>query len=429
MKIFLSTDIPNKAIVYYALQLVAFNKLVQFSYVKDRSHADLSVGIGNENTIQLSANFFALLEKKITAPIEHLQLNGRVMLPNGNTDYVSTIFYYVNCIQEYYCNEFDRYGRFEFLNSAQHLFGVEGNFVQQLIDEFFTATNGLNRLPIKQRPATAFLTHDIDFVYQAKNEDGMFALKNKRWFSIVRLLYNHYLGTPDWLNIPQIVSLEKQLGFTSNFFWLPIKNELNSDYDFSSSQIQEQLEIVSSYGGTNHLHKAIGTTTFKEEMSLFKQLPLANRFHFLKFTVADFAHMAQAGIRVDSSLGFANNFGFRNSYGLPFMPFDLSTNSVLNLVEVPMQIMDRTFFNLNYTTTQVEKIIADWILASNSNTVITINWHNNFFSNLTYAGYERIYRNTLQLLRHNGIRSVSVEDIIEEYGKQTYFQMPAELHS
>ena len=75
MKIFLSTDIPNKAIVYYALQLVAFNKLVQFSYVRDRSHADLSVGIGNENTIQLSANFFALLEKKITAPIEHLQLN------------------------------------------------------------------------------------------------------------------------------------------------------------------------------------------------------------------------------------------------------------------------------------------------------------------------------------------------------------------
>ena len=260
-----------------------------------------------------------MLEQKTTQHQEHLNAGGRVIIPNTDqTDYLSTIFYYVNCVQEYHTSSSDKFGRFNYADSIQKHLGItQTNFVQQLIDEFCRAIPQLNFLAERKRPSKLFLTHDIDYIYKAKNEDGMFALKNKRWVAIFKLLFNHYIGTPDWLNIDKITAIEKKYAFNSTFFWLTVQDELNSDYNIQSDIIQKQIKHIQASANSIGLHKAIGNTSFESEI---KQLPppvVANRYHFLKFTVSDFQQMQAAGIQLDSSLGFAEEIGFRNSYGLP----------------------------------------------------------------------------------------------------------------
>jgi hypothetical protein len=42
-------------------------------------------------------------------------------------------------------------------------------------------------------------------------------------------------------------------------------------------------------------------------------------------------------------LGFAEHYGFRNSYGKAFQPFDISSNKPFDFVEAPLNFMDTTF--------------------------------------------------------------------------------------
>ncbi|MBX2908520.1 MAG: hypothetical protein KF706_02730 [Chitinophagales bacterium] len=428
MKIFLSNDIPNKAIVYYTLQLIAFNKAEKFVYVTERNGCNISVGIGLENTIYLSEKFFQHLKEKKTDSKFHLNSSGRIVLPNNtSTDYLSTIFYYVNCVQEYFATEHDQHERYISANAAQAKFGIKQNFVQLLIDEFCETVNELKYLKNKKRPSGFLLTHDIDFVYKSKNEDGMFALKNRRWAAIPKLLFNHYVGTPDWLNMHKIVAIEKRFDFTSNFFWLVKKDKQNSDYRFDSLDIQKQLQIIARSGGTNNLHKAIGNTSFDEELKWFTEKPDANRYHFLKFKVNDFKRIEEAEIKIDTSLGFSDKFGFRNSYGLPFMPFDIEENRVLNFIEVPLNIMDRTFFNLRQTPEFSFSQVEHWMKENTNDCIFTINWHNNFFSELTYAGYEKFYIKMLEYFKANNMKCYTMKDLKEEFLQPDFFTMPEHL--
>lgn len=428
MKIFLSNDIPNKAIVYYTFQLIAFNKSEKFIYVTERSNCNISVGVGFGNTVRLSEKFFQYLKEKKTGSKFHLNDNGKIILFDTYvTDYISTIFYYVNCVQEYFATEYDRYGRFISTNAAQAKFGMKQNFVQLLIDEFCESIAELKHLKDKKRPSGFLLTHDIDFVYKSKNEDGMFALKNRKWAAIPKLLFNHYVGTPDWLNMHKIVAIESKFGFTSNFFWLVKKDKQNSDYQFSCLDIQKQLQIIGISGGTNNLHKAIGNTSFEEEMKWFKEKPEANRYHFLKFTVHDFKKIEAAEIKIDTSLGFSDSFGYRNSYGLPFMPFDIEENRVLNFVEVPLNIMDRTFYNLKQPPQVSFYQVLEWMKENRSNSIFTINWHNNFFSELTYAGYQKFYINMLEYFKETNMKCYTLNELKQEFLQPDFFTLPEQL--
>ena len=239
---------PNKAIIYYALQIIAFNKRFSFTYLERKEAADLSIGIFPDSSIRVSENFYKLLEDKKTNHTYHLNPSSKtIQLEDGTTDYLSTIFYYVNCVQEFYSNDFDSYGRFKYSESVQHKLGlIKENFVQELIDEFCAKNQLLSKLKAIKRKPGFFLTHDIDDIFKAKNEDGKYALTKGKWFKIPKLLWNHYVGTPDLLNMKSIIEAERKYGFSSAFFWLVIKNKINADYNFKSKLIQEQYEFIKS---------------------------------------------------------------------------------------------------------------------------------------------------------------------------------------
>ncbi len=65
------------------------------------------------------------------------------------------------------------------------------------------------------------------------------------------------------------------------------------------------------------------------------------RQHFLRWDVRTTPALQEAaGLRVDSTLGFNRNVGFRAGTSLPFHHFDVTTQTQLGLLEIPLAIED-----------------------------------------------------------------------------------------
>ncbi|MCS6819250.1 MAG: hypothetical protein NZ522_04810, partial [Chitinophagales bacterium] len=323
MKIYLSDTLPNKAIVYYTLQQIAFNKGFTWNYVKASCDTDISVGCNDSSEIQVSDRFFRLLSQKSTSHHHILDSQtGRVMLPDGQTDLLSSIFYFLNVVQEWYSPYKDNLERFApeygYHNSVAD---ITDNLVQKLIDEFCEKHVKLEKTTFTSRKSGFFLTHDIDNLYKSKNEDGKYALTHGLWHHIPRLLWNHYIGTPDLFNLKEIAQIENRYGFSSTFFWLVVQNKNNADYNFHHKKVQEIFDWLSANGFTHGLHKAWHHSSFDEELKKLGVPSNINRYHFLKFNVEQLHEAEISGIEIDCSLGFSQRFGFRNNYGLPFHPF------------------------------------------------------------------------------------------------------------
>ena len=417
--IYISPDTAQKELIKHALHTVFFNKGLVCKFTDHKEDALLTVGYSDQNDFIISEQFHRLLGQNIFAHNQQLSGNGNIVNKFGGTDFISTISYLINSFQEYNDTDPDPYGRFKYTNSLQHkLNNVENNTVQQIIDYLFSSNPKLRTLKTSDRKSRVFLTHDIDSVYGSVKEDGRYALEKFMPFQIVRLLYNATLGTPDWMNMKEIMKIEAEYGFKSTFYWLLVKNKQNSDYDFHSTAISRSFADVKQRGGEHGLHKSMGQSTFAAEIKTFGSQPQGNRFHFLKFTLpGGYDLIEENGLKLDTSLGFSPVFGLRNSFGQPFRPFNLAQNRPYNFVEVPQILMDRTFYNLNMPVKEAQKKFFDFVEQNKNNCVFTLNFHNNFFTELKYAGYTQLYRNILAGLKELGIEGISQSQIIEEYYK------------
>jgi len=232
----------------------------------------------------------------------------------------------------------------------------------------------------------------------------------------LKLVFNATLGTPDWLNMDKIMKIEDEFGYKSTFYWLLYQSAMNSDYDFHSKAIQNQFNEINKRGWENGVHKSMSDLTFAYEANIFGSVPDGNRYHFLKFALpTGYNLVEEAGIKLDTSLAFNDAFGLRNSFGQPFVPFNLAENRPYRFVEIPQLMMDRTFFNERTPLAEAKKKLFDFIEKNKYNCVFTIGWHNNFFTELKYKGYLQLYRDILAGLKDLGIEGIGQRQIIEEY--------------
>ncbi len=418
MRVYIQPDNLYLPSVQYTLQLIAANKGIAFDYT-DSATAELIIGEEQTADIRINRLFHQKIAKGLFAHEHHLSNKPFIQFEDGTTDYLSSIFYLVNCIQEYNPVKTDKYHRFPYIESLQKKFDItHQNLVQQLIDELFATNAKLGTLTTTSRPSRLFLTHDIDSVYGAKNQDGRYALDNNKWLDIPRLLFNHYLGIPDWLRMDAITDLEQQYGYTSTFFWLPVQDRENADYDINDPRVRQQMDKLTAAGFSHGLHKSRQPDSFSQEVKRIN-LPDAvnNRYHFLQFQLPQAWVEMEGHINLDTSLGFAESYGFRNSYGLPHRPFNLATQQPYSVLNVPMLIMDRTLFDSGKSTTELTEEIKAWITANKTNCIITLNWHNNFFTDLAYKGYAGLYISILNHCHSLGITSVTPAQLVQEFSK------------
>jgi len=335
------------------------------------------------------------------------------------------IFYLLNTLDEVNADasDFDELGRFKYSASFQKQNNLAPNRVLHLILETcnkipFLRTN----FDYSPSPTRFFLSHDIDSLYGSTVQDGLWAIKHMRPDVLLTLFANLITQKPHWFNIDLIMDIESEYDFRSTFYWLVNKGRINSrqtnsDYSISSPKLKACLKRVTDRGFENGLHKSISNQNLEEEAALLPSKPIGNRFHYLKFTLPGaYQSLEASGFKLDASLGFAEQFGFRNAYSLPFSPYNFDTRTAHGFLEVPLTLMDGTF--QRYLKLPVEKT-ADQVIAffenNKQNALLSVLWHNTFFTSYKYKGYLQEYKKILAYLHASKLVCMNQNDILNYY--------------
>jgi len=119
---------------------------------------------------------------------------------------------------------------------------------------------------------------------------------------------------------------------------------------------------------------------------------------------------------MDASLGFAEMYGYRNNYRLPFKPYNWEAGIAYDFIEVPMNLMDATFWEyLGYSSGKTLHKILDFIQTNRENAVISILFHNEYLTGFTFKEYLEVYKGILAHMHETGIKSVTARELIEQF--------------
>jgi hypothetical protein len=283
--------------------------------------------------------------------------------------------------------------------------------------------------PQKNIPAVN-LTYDIDHIYQYSNP-----LSFARTFKIALMSKNplgnirHELKqlktqffSPErgdkYQTVIDLASSSKKFGFTSRFYFMSAKPHLKQQgYNPAKPCLQKLYKFLQEQGHEIGFHPGYRThknpKLLKKEKDRLEQacgtIITGGRQHFLRFeapvTWRDWEH---TGLVYDSTLGYADHEGFRCGTCHPFKPFDLENDREINLIEVPLIIMDGTLSDYRMLSTeQAQVCIMD--LARKCIEVegtFTLLWHNTMLLHEN-TDWKSTYLNVLQQLKELLLESES----------------------
>ncbi len=321
----------------------------------------------------------------------------------GNTiisyDLIASSFYLLSGWQEYYGKERDQFDRFPYQASVQSIYSFVTtpvvNYYFDILREAVQAAYG-QEVKIKNwngKPFATCLTHDIDYIQSAWKVAGKPALLKGSLPIFLKLLWKKLRGKEAWFNISEVAKELEKLNAKGTFYFLPEHashhGHPNSDYKIEDAYIQQEIEKLAAAGHEIAVHGSHGTGANKEKLKAEIQkleLPISgNRFHYLRFDPAhSTAILEELNLHYDSSLGFSEHFGFRNSYCQPFKLFHFQDRRMSSVWQLPLNLMDITLHHPRYLQLKPSEVMPaitpmlEEIIRFSG--VFTLLWHNENFS-------------------------------------------------
>lgn len=255
-------------------------------------------------------------------------------------------------------------------------------------------------------PFAVCLTHDIDTVYRSIPSKAMSTLRTLKQGNISgasRNLSKMRTKKLPLCNFHEIMDLEEKYDAKSTFFFMA-ESPGEQDYAYDIEDLKPEIGNivdrgweVGLHGGHNTYMNPLEMREKKERLEKVAGKPVIGyRNHYLRFRVPDsWEYLSQAGFKYDSTLGYVDCVGFRNGMCHPFKPYNLNTGREIDIVEIPLIVMDGTLFQ-SYMRLDVNsgwKIIQKLIdSVGQCHGVFTILWHNTFMDELNRDLFEKILK-------------------------------------
>lgn len=374
----------------------------------------------------------------------HIENNSLVF----HDDLFKSAFYLLSGYQELDPEYRDHWGRFPYALSVQRALNV---CQQPLVNYYFEIIrNGINAF-LKPEGASVqrtrhfndfsfFLSHDVDRIdtytfsevgYRIKQAAGLVKspLSRIRTIGVALKYLINYLNifgraNPQW-DFPYHIELEKKHGFSSTFYFLSrgLKHQ-DAYYSYADKRIRELFRILHDAHCEIGLHGTVKSSleeqvlveNFNELQKHSGTTPRGIRQHRLLFDMNTTPRIHHnIGLAYDTSLGFAEHEGFRNSYCLPFRLFDHENDKMLDTWEIPLLVMDATLFQHRKLDPRSARNSMGKILqeVKKFNGVFSLLWHNGFFDELLYPGIRQFYEDLLQDIADSKAESLTGIEIIE----------------
>lgn len=357
-----------------------------------------------------------------------------------NYDIIASAFYLLSGWQEFYGPERDKFKRYTYKASVQARYGFITkpvvNYYFDILREVLEKVyhKDLSHDRWGNNSFATCLTCDVDRLQSGWKVAGKQLMQQGRFLDVTKLWLLKSVGRDAWNNLPGVIQTAEKYGAKATFFFLPSNQRYNghpnADYDLTQLKYQELAQRVADQGHEVALHGSFGTTNDLIQLKSDRaKLPLqaqGNRFHYLCYQPETTPLvLEQSNLKYDSTLGFAEHFGFRNSYCQPFYPFDFKNKRAHTYQELPLLLMDNTLYNRNYLNlkpeqalAQIQPVIAE---VKKFNGLFTLLWHNENFSKYTEAPVENsgmtwlgLVEELLQQLKHNGTRFYTCAEAAEK---------------
>ncbi|GAA4388204.1 DUF7033 domain-containing protein [Hymenobacter koreensis] len=364
-------------------------------------------------------------------PLLTLQ-SGRALV---HADLVSAAFYLLSGWQEYFSEERDQHGRFPYAASVQHQYGfVDVPVVNCYFEVLRTAVEHVTGEQLRPRrwlggaKWAAFVTHDVDSLFGSWKAPAKAALQQGRLLETFQIAMRSLAGVDAWNNLEAVQATARKHGAPSTFFMLGSTQKAangtpNADYRVSAPGMQRRLRNLQASGAELSVHGSIGTATDAAKLRREKQLlpgtVSGNRFHYLSWEPRLTPGLVDAeGFGYDSTLGFPEHFGFRNSYCLPFQPFNFATGRACSFLEIPLNVMDATLHHPSYLQLAPQEILPalEPMLQEieRFGGVCTLLWHNDHFDPANTVTGPRQFAALMEYLRSRNVAFMTGQQIVND---------------
>ncbi|WP_291860945.1 polysaccharide deacetylase family protein [Marinilabilia sp.] len=372
---------------------------------------------------------------------------------NGNLifgfDFLSSVFYLLSGQQEMEVSQRDRYGRFPFAYSLQCRLGCVHlplvNYYMEMLVQGLESFATENSLPFRRKRLFDnlgfVLSHDVDrisfhhpfrILFKVKQFLGLAPLHYSR-SKTIKLIFegiifriNPFRKEDPWWNFDWIVALEKRLGIRSTFFFLKQEDRFdNSLYKFHFKKIKNLIKELKSGGFEVGLHGTMRSVADRENLvkqkndlsKILGESPVGIRQHYLRFFQPEtFTIQESAGLKYDTSLGFAEQDGYRNGYCYPFHPYDFEKDRMMKIWEIPLVMMEVSVLQYRREGFEpLKKSVSHYIEeAKKFGGLFSLLWHNCRLSEYEYNGVTVFYETLLEEIMEENPKVLTGKQLMEE---------------
>jgi len=269
------------------------------------------------------------------------------------------------------------------------------------------------------------LTHDVDDIYPPLSHSllsSAHCLKSLNFQGSAAHLLWKLRGKEHspYINLAEIMDLEANYGAKSSFYFIAAEADPQR-FRYNVEDIEHNLGEVSDRGWEVGLHggyysydnpEAIKNEKKRLENALGNKV-LGFRNHYLRFKTPDsWEILENAGFKYDSTFGYSRSVGFRNGMCHPFKPYNLNQNREMEILEIPLVIMDVALFATSKSVEEAWEYTKKLIdTTSRLNGVITLLWHNFVFGCSFRRDWMKLYEKALEYCSGKGAWITSGEEI------------------
>jgi len=356
-----------------------------------------------------------------------------------SADIISGAFYLLSGWQEYFSCERDQHGRFPYAASVQKRYGfVALPVVNYYFDVLRVAVEYVSGRPLQPRrwgdlcaKFAAFISHDVDNMHSAWKAPAKAALQQYRFGRFGKLLWQHLTQPDAWDNLEAVAAAVAQYGGRSTFFILPTRRKApngtpNADYRLTQ-QLHRRLWWLEDQGCEMGVHMPLMDATSTGIHAIILPFNATGcRFHYLSWeprvtplivTINPVA--ARDKFEYDSTLGFAEHYGFRHSYCQPFYPFNFETGQETDFLEIPLNVMDATLHHPNYLQLAPAEILPAlqplFAEIKRFGGVASVLWHNQNFDPANAINGPRQFHEIMAHLQAEGAAFRTGREIWQEF--------------
>ena len=185
--------------------------------------------------------------------------------------------------------------------------------------------------------------------------------------------------------------------------------------------VRELQELDAEIGLHGSYRSARDVRLLAEEKRKLEELGariVGQRYHYLRIDPHhNLEPLAEAGLRYDSTLGFADAIGFRAGLARPFRPWDFALDEPLDIVELPVAAMDVTLAEPRYlglpprrAWPMLERLLDE---AARCRAGFAVLWHPERFDRATSAGWDALYWRFLDEVKRRGGRCMPAAELVE----------------